>query len=77
MRELHGLETLKRMRRSGRTAHIPVIVATGSDEATVEMQLFEAGADDYVVKPIDPPRFVLRVQAVLRRRGGAHSPIML
>ena len=77
MRELHGLETLKRMRRSVRTAHIPVIVATGSDDAAVEMQLFEAGADDYVVKPIDPPRFVLRVQAVLRRRGGLHPPIML
>ena len=31
------------------------------------MELFEAGADDFVVKPVDPPRFILRVQAVLRR----------
>ena len=70
MRELHGLDTLRRMRSTIRTAHIPVIVATGSDDSAIEMELFAAGADDYVVKPIDPPRFVLRVQAVLRRRGG-------
>lgn len=70
MRELHGLDTLRRLRGSLRTAHLPVIVATGSDDSSVEMELFAAGADDYVVKPIDPPRFVLRVQAVLRRRGG-------
>jgi CheY-like chemotaxis protein len=77
MRELHGLETLRRIRGSLKTAHLPVIVATGSDDAEVEMQLFDAGADDYVVKPIDPPRFVLRVQAVLRRRGGVQAPIPL
>jgi CheY-like chemotaxis protein len=70
MRQMHGLETLKRIRGAVRTAHIPVIVATGSDDSAIEMELFTAGADDYVVKPIDPPRFVLRVQAVLRRRGG-------
>ena len=63
MRELHGLETLRQMRSSLHTAHIPVIIATGSD--------------DYVVKPIDPPRFVLRVQAVLRRRGGIRPAILL
>ena len=69
MRELHGLETLKRMLSAARTEHIPVIVATGATDPAVEIKLFAAGADDYVVKPIDPPRFVMRVEAVLRRRG--------
>jgi DNA-binding response OmpR family regulator len=50
------------------TANLPVVVATGSDDPGVEMELFEAGADDFVVKPVDPRRFLLRVQAVLRRR---------
>jgi DNA-binding response OmpR family regulator len=77
MRELHGLDTLRKMRRTLGTAHIPVIIATGSDDPRVEMDLFAAGADDYVVKPIDPPRFVLRVQAVLRRRGGVGPAISL
>ncbi|HIF21335.1 MAG TPA: response regulator transcription factor [Gemmatimonadetes bacterium] len=34
----------------------------------MEVVLFEAGADDFVVKPVDPPRFLLRIKAVLRRR---------
>jgi CheY-like chemotaxis protein len=69
LKEMHGLETLGRIRGAVRTSHLPVIVATASDDSSVEMALFAAGADDYVVKPIDPPRFVMRVQAVLRRRG--------
>ena len=77
MRELHGLDTLRKMRSMVRTAHIPVIIATGSNDSAVEMELFAAGADDYVVKLIDPPRFVLRVLAVLRRRGGVKPPILL
>ncbi len=68
MERMQGLEVLHRIRSRARTAHIPVIIATGSDDPAVEMRLFEAGADDFIVKPIDPPRFILRVQAVLRRR---------
>lgn len=68
MKEMHGLEVLHNIRSRVATAALPVIVATGSDDPSVEMQLFEAGADDFVVKPVDPPRFVLRIRAVLRRR---------
>jgi PleD family two-component response regulator len=77
MKAVHGLETLRQIRAAVRTAYLPVIVATGSDDPEIEMELFAAGADDYVVKPIDPPRFVLRVQAVLRRRGKILSPLIL
>lgn len=73
MEEMHGLEVLKTMRARLPTSDIPVVVATASDDPDVEMELFNAGADDYVVKPVDPPRFVLRIQAVLRRRRGASS----
>lgn len=65
---MHGLDVLKRIRSQIATADLPVVVATSADDAELEMKLFEAGADDYVVKPVDPPRFVLRIQAVLRRR---------
>lgn len=66
-----GLSTLERIREAPGTRDLPVIVATGMDDPEVEMQLFEAGADDYVVKPVDPPRFLMRVKAVLRRREAA------
>jgi CheY-like chemotaxis protein len=70
MEKMSGLEILRHMRSRMRTAIVPVVVATASDDPSVEMQLFEAGADDFVIKPVDPPRFVLRIQAVLRRRQG-------
>lgn len=68
MRGMQGLDVLRQVRARRATATLPVVVATGADDPSVEMQLFEAGADDFVVKPVDPPRFLLRVQAVLRRR---------
>ena len=45
----------------------PVIVLTGSEEGESEARLIELGADDYVRKPFDPPRFIARVKAALRR----------
>lgn len=69
MPDMHGMEVLRRIRGRLSTASIPVIVATGTDDPAVEMEALELGADDFVVKPVDPPRFLLRVQAVLRRYG--------
>lgn len=71
MPEMDGIEVLRRIRSRVRTAGLPVIVATAKDDPEVEVRLFEAGADDFVVKPIDPPRFILRIQAVLRRRSAS------
>jgi CheY-like chemotaxis protein len=70
MGEMHGLEVLRTVRGRLALAGLPVVVATGSDDPEVELELFESGADDFIVKPVDPRRFILRVQAVLRRRSG-------
>ena len=64
-----GMEVLHRLRGTMRTATLPVIVLTGSDEHDTEVRLMDAGADDYIRKPIDPPRFLARVKAALRRAG--------
>ncbi len=76
MGEMHGLDVLKRIRQRIRTQALPVVVATGTDDPDVEMELFAAGADDFIVKPIDPPRFLLRVQAVLRRHDRSGHPLL-
>jgi CheY-like chemotaxis protein len=68
MPEMPGLEVLQTIRSWIKTASLPVVVATAAHDPEAEIALFEAGADDFVVKPVDPPRFVLRIQAVLRRR---------
>ena len=53
-------------------SQVPVIVATARDDEGLIVQLLDAGADDYVVKPYDPAHLEARIRAVLRR-GGAVS----
>jgi DNA-binding response OmpR family regulator len=60
---------VKQLRSRMQTSMLPVIILTGSDEHDLEVQLMDAGADDYIRKPIDPPRFLARVKAALRRAG--------
>ena len=70
MPTLGGRETLRAVRSSVSTAGLPVVVLTGTQDPGVEIELMEQGADDYIRKPIDPPRFLTRVKATLRRAGG-------
>jgi len=70
MPTLGGRETLKAVRGSVSTAGLPVVVLTSTQDPGAEIELMEQGADDYIRKPIDPPRFVTRVKATLRRAGG-------
>ena len=69
MDKMNGLRVLQHLRshRSEAVASIPVIMVTGADDRQIEMSLFEAGAHDFITKPVDAPLFVLRTKAVLRR----------
>ncbi len=60
---------VRELRGKVQTSMLPVIVLTGADEHDTEVELMDAGADDYIRKPIDPPRFIARVKAALRRAG--------
>ena len=66
---LNGLNVLRRIRSTASTAGIPVVVLTGSDGGEAEVNAMNAGADDYIRKPLEPARFVARVKAALRRAG--------
>lgn len=65
-----GREVLADIRGNVSTAGIPVVVLTGSQEPEAEMEVMDAGADDYLRKPLDPSRFLSRVKAALRRTMG-------
>ncbi len=67
MPRLDGRDVLKRLKGRVATAGIPVVVLTGSDSVDDEVLVMEEGAADYIRKPIDPPRFIARVRAALRR----------
>lgn len=68
MDKMNGLRVLQMIRSDHAIETMPVIMVTGAGDRQIEMSLFEAGADDYIAKPIDAPLYLLRVQAVLRRR---------
>jgi type II secretory ATPase GspE/PulE/Tfp pilus assembly ATPase PilB-like protein/ActR/RegA family two-component response regulator len=70
MPSMRGHDVLVRLRSTAATAALPVIVLTSSEARDDEAALMDAGADDYIKKPIDPVRFVARVRAMLRRMGG-------
>jgi CheY-like chemotaxis protein len=67
MPEMDGDMLIRTLRADPRTAALPVIVITGSAEEDKESHLLEIGADDYIRKPVDPPKLVARVRGILRR----------
>jgi len=69
MPRMGGADVLQRVRHDKATAALPVIILTGSESSDTEVDIMDRGADDYVRKPIDGPRFVARVKAALRRAG--------
>jgi type II secretory ATPase GspE/PulE/Tfp pilus assembly ATPase PilB-like protein len=73
MPEVSGMELLKQIRSRLVTAGLPVVVLTGSDSAEDEIRVMDAGADDYVTKPLVPERLLTRIKSVLRRAGASAS----
>lgn len=62
-----GTEVCKIIKKSEKTAAVPVIMLTAKGEEIDKVVGFEVGADDYVVKPFSIRELMLRVKAVLRR----------
>jgi two-component system cell cycle response regulator DivK len=63
---MDGLETIRRLRADSSTASVPIIAMTalGSDESA--RQAREAGANDYVAKPILPEVLLAHIRQVIR-----------
>ncbi len=57
-------------------AGIPVVFLTASDGLDDRLAGFEAGGDDYIVKPFAMAELLARVRAVLRRSGRLQSPVI-
>lgn len=66
--DLTGPEICQRLRSGERTRQLPVIMVTARAEAADVRAGFEAGVDDYVIKPFRMQELVVRVRAALRRR---------
>ena len=67
----NGLTVLQALRKEGKT--VPVIVVTGSDDSATTVRALDAGADDYVTKPIVIEEFRARMRALVRRGGATRT----
>jgi DNA-binding response OmpR family regulator len=64
---MNGIEVCRHMRANPQLAPIPILFLTARGEIADKIEGFEAGADDYLVKPFDLRELELRVKALLRR----------
>ena len=69
-----GLDLLQRLRGRGNLS--PVIILTARDQVSDRITGLNAGADDYLVKPVDLDELSARVSAVARRYHGNPNPVM-
>lgn len=71
---LAGMEVLKRLR--GRGQAVPVLILTARDATGDKVAGLDAGADDYLVKPIDLDELAARIRALTRRAVGRAAPVL-
>lgn len=63
---MDGFEVCRRLKQSPATAHVPVIMVTALDQASDKVQGLDAGADDFLTKPVDDIALVTRVKNLAR-----------
>ena len=66
---IDGIETCQRMRSIPNLKDSLIVFLTARNEDFSQIAGLEAGADDYISKPIKPKVFLSRIKAILRRKG--------
>jgi two-component system cell cycle response regulator DivK len=63
---LDGWEAARRLKADATTRHIPVIALTAHAMSSDREKALEAGCDDYDTKPVELPRLLAKIDALLR-----------
>jgi two-component system response regulator RstA len=72
---LPGKDGLSICRELRRAYEVPILILTAKDTDIDHVIGLEAGADDYVMKPVDPMVLLARVRALLRRAEKSGGPV--
>ena len=72
--KLNGVNLCQRLRAHGYS--IPILMLTALDTTTDKIAGLDAGADDYVVKPVDLQELLARMRALLRRGSSLSPPVL-
>lgn len=63
---MDGYEACRRLKADPELLHIPVVMVTALTDATERVRGLEAGADDFLSKPVDDPTLFARLRALMR-----------
>ncbi|MCB0400799.1 MAG: response regulator transcription factor [Flavobacteriales bacterium] len=73
MPEMDGIETCHEIRAIDDLKHTLITFLSARGEDYSQVAGFDAGADDYITKPIKPRLLISRVKAILRRKSGVEE----
>jgi adenylate cyclase len=65
---MNGLEALKRLKADQRTAHLPVVMLSSTDDLPTVTRSLQLGADDFLPKPFHPELLSARVESSLAKK---------
>ncbi|OLP58460.1 PleD family two-component system response regulator [Xaviernesmea oryzae] len=63
---IDGFEVCERLKANSRTAHIPVVMITALDQPSDRVRGLQAGADDFLTKPVNDLQLLSRVKSLAR-----------
>ena len=63
---MDGFEVCRRIKANPRTAHVPVVMVTALDQPSDRVAGLDAGADDFLTKPVDDAALFARVRSLVR-----------
>ena len=66
MPDMDGFEVCRRLKTSPATHHIPIVMVTALDQPSDKVRGLEAGADDFLTKPIAELALLARVRSLAR-----------
>lgn len=66
MPEMDGFEVCRRLKESAATHHLPVVMVTALDQPEDRVRGLEAGADDFLTKPVNDLALITRVKSLVR-----------
>jgi two-component system cell cycle response regulator len=66
MPEMNGFEVCAALKADPKTHHLPVLMITALDQTSDRVRGLEAGADDFLTKPVDDVQLMARVKSLVR-----------
>jgi two-component system cell cycle response regulator len=66
MPEMNGFEVCAALKSDPKTHHLPVLMITALDQTSDRVRGLEAGADDFLTKPVDDVQLMARVKSLVR-----------